>query len=137
MPSFDKIAADYAERIKAAVVRDRGIEDFFADVRIAGKPVLPWRENLSAEIQKIIDELSGLVYTKSIAGVPGGTQKEATTPEALTAADKEAIAEKTARQLGLSHPNEYKWFVKGGSNEALMQLAQQIENLFQQLRNKS
>lgn len=113
MGSLQDFGKQYAEEIRQALRQDR-------IARTAGlikKAVdLATSSNLAKAMKKIGKECEGLVYT--------GTDKS------LSEEHKQEIANEIARQLGWNAPGTIRRLIKGGSVDALMQVSQQMEDLF-------
>ena len=128
MPSLHEIATEYANRVRASVVRDQ-VGDYMTKSAFAGGGLSSMRINLIRELAEIGGELNKLVYER-----PASQRLVPATY--LSEEDKDEIADETARQLGITGVPNYRYFIKGGSLDSLMQVAEQIETIYQMLTTK-
>ena len=119
MPSFSEFAKQYAARIKKAVDNDSvGV----ALGRIKSASAFT-RTDLGDALREVGGEFEGLVYAEGDqAGQP------------LSEDDKQKIADEIAERLGWNQPRTLRRLIKGGSVDSLMNMSQEMENLFLAVR---
>jgi hypothetical protein len=112
MPTFEALGKKYGARIADAVARDqsrqtKGLIKEATDLASS---------NLGTELITIGQAFARLTHQ--------GTHKH------LTEADEERLAAEIAKEIGWNRPKTLRRLIKGGSVDALMAMAQQMEALF-------
>jgi len=115
MATFEVFGKRYGSRIVKAVREDQIAEA----AGLITEDDLP-SSNLGTEIIKIGHALNKLVYK--------GTKRP------LSEEDKEKIAKEIANEIGWQRPIALRRMIKGGSVDALLTMAQQLEALFRALK---
>ncbi len=115
MPTFGEVGRSFAARLEQAVASDqryvtKGLVKYASDLASS---------HLGSELIAIGRELDSLTYQDN-------------TP--LDEDAKEAIVEETAKAVGWNQPRTLRRLTKGGSVDALLTMAQQLEALFNAIR---
>jgi hypothetical protein len=112
----DERAEDLANRIRAAVARDRRAYAFQGGYRLLDLT----RSNLAAELREIGLLLDRLVYVQTKAALPES--------------EKEKIANEAARKLGLRLPEILRLATRGASSQNFMAVLNEIEAILKETK---
>lgn len=109
MPTFKEIAQGYAAKVRTATRLDGFTKAAAAAVKSTDLP--------GSAILKVAKEITANLDTYRVDGQP------------LTEEQRKTILELAGQELELAMPSDFYWFIKGGSNDAYMQMITYVGNI--------
>ena len=120
--TFDELAKEYADKIKAAASAKTLMSKTAADIRRVKASLASTASNAIVDVVLTLAEIDADLSRHSVNQQP------------IDEGSKNEVIRRTGVELGLDNPQELIRLIKGSSNQSYLSLVTQISALIQQVR---